>query len=155
MGLTGGRIPKADSLCVPGLVLSGRLVILWARYLRAASDQRLGRIVLFDRYTLDGSVPSGVPLRPLARLSRRVQRHACPTPNLVLLLDASGRTMHERKGEYDAETLEGWRTAYARLAGVIGELEIIDAEQSADAVRRQAEVAIWRRYRSRLEASTR
>jgi len=111
--------------------------------------------VLFDRYTLDGSVPSGVPLRPLAKLSRRVQRHACPTPDLVLLLDASGATMHSRKGEYDAATLERWRTAYARLAEVEPKLEIIDAEQPADAVRRQAEAAIWRRYRPRLEAGTR
>jgi thymidylate kinase len=151
MGLTGGWIRRAGALRVPGLVLGARLLVLWGRYLRIESDRRLGRIVLVDRYVLDGAVPSGVQLRSLARLSRQVQRRACPLPDLVLLLDASGETMHGRKGEYDAETLEGWRTAYARLAGRVPGLEVLDAEQPAEVVERQAKALIWQRYRRRLE----
>lgn len=155
MGLTGGRIPRAEALRVPGLVLAARLAILWVRFARSEYDRRLGRIVLFDRYTLDGAVPSGVPLRPLARLSRRLQRRACPMPDLVLLLDASGATMHGRKGEYDPETLETWRAAYGRLVGKVAQLEVLDAEQSPDEVLRQAQASIWRRYRRLLEEERR
>jgi thymidylate kinase len=155
MGLTGGWIRRAGALRVPGLVLGARLLVLWGRYLRIESDRRLGRIVLVDRYVLDGAVPSGVQLRSLARLSRQLQRRACPLPDLVLLLDASGETMHGRKGEYDAETLEGWRTAYARLVGRVPGLEVLDAEQPAEIVERQAEALIWRRYRRRLEGRKR
>jgi thymidylate kinase len=155
MGLTGGWIPRAAALRVPGVVLGARLLVLWARYLRIQSDRRLGRIVLVDRYVLDGAVPSGVPLRPLARFSRRLQRRACPLPDLVLLLDASGDTMYGRKGEYDAETLESWRTAYARLVGRVPGLEVLDAEQPAEVVERQAEALIWERYRLRLQGGER
>ena len=151
MGLTGGWIRRAGALRVPGFVLGARLVVLWGRYLRIESDRRQGRIVLVDRYILDGAVPSGVSLRPLAQLSRRIQLRACPLPDLVLLLDASGETMHGRKGEYDPETLEVWRTAYAKLVERVPQLEVLDAEQPAEDVRRRAETLIWERYRRRLE----
>jgi thymidylate kinase len=149
MGLTGGRMPRADALRVPGLVLAARLAILWARYGSAMLDRRRGRLVLFDRYTLDGAVPPGVRIGRLGRLSRYVQRRACPMPDLVLFLDASGSTMHARKGEYDPATLESWRAAYGRLRGSVEALEAIDAERSVEEVRRDAAARIWRRYRER------
>lgn len=146
MGLTGGRMPKADALRVPGLVLAARIAILWLRYLRSASHRARGRMVLFDRYTLDGAVPSGLPLSFAGRMSRRLQRSVCPMPDIVILLDASGATMHHRKGEYEPHVLETWREAYGRLRGCVAVLEVIDAEQPADDVRREAEALIWRRY---------
>lgn len=146
MGLTGGRLRRADALRIPGLVLAARAGILWLRYLRGALHRARGRIVLFDRYTLDGAVPSGRALTLAGRLSRRVQRRICPLPDIVILLDASGATMHDRKGEYAPEVLETWRAAYARLRADVDVLEVIDAEQPADAVRREAEARIWRRY---------
>ena len=146
MGLTGGQLPRADALRVPGLILVARVVILWLRYARGVLHTARGGVVLFERYTLDGAVPSGVALSPAGKLSRRLQRRVCPMPDLVLLLDASGETMHTRSGEYDPAVLEGWRAAYARLPGSVEALEVIDAEQPADAVRRRAEALIWRRY---------
>jgi len=149
MGLTGGRLPRADRLRVPGVVLAARLAILWGRWGLGLYHRLRGRVVVFDRYVLDGTVPSGARLRPLAKLSRRLQAAACPHPDLVLLLDASGKTMHARKGEYDAETLEHWRMAYQRLRGRVKGLEMIDAERSADAVRRDALTLVWRVYATR------
>lgn len=146
MGLTGGRLPKADALRVPGLIFAARMMILWLRYLRGMVHRARGRIVLFDRYTLDGAVPSGMPLSRVGQLSRRLQRSICPLPDIVILLDASGATMHGRKGEYEPQVLERWREAYGRLRERVAVLEVIDAEQSADAVRREAEARIWRRY---------
>jgi thymidylate kinase len=149
MGLTGGRLPRADALRVPGLVLAARLAILWLRWGAGLYHRARGRIVLFDRYVLDGTVPSGADIGPLARASRRIQAAACPLPDLVLLLDASGTTMHARKGEYDGEILESWRIAFRRLEGSVDRLEVLDAERPAETVRRDALAAIWRRYAAR------
>lgn len=146
MGLTGGRLPKADALRVPGVVFLARVIILWLRYARAAYHRARGGIVLFERYTLDGAVPSGMRLGPAGRLSRRLQRRACPIPDLVLLLDASGDTLYKRSGEYGPAVLEGWRAAYDRLRASVPQVQAIDAERPAEEVRREALARIWRRY---------
>ena len=147
MGLTGGKLPRADRLRVPGLVFAARVAILWSRWLRGAFFRARGRIVLFDRYVLDGAVPSGMRLTPVGRLSRRLQRWSVPPPDLAVVLDASGATMHARKGEYDPAVLERWRAAYARIpARDAGALVTLDAEQPAARVRAEAEAAVWRRY---------
>ncbi len=151
MGLTGGRLPRADALRVPGLVLAARLMLLWARYGVGLYHRARGRIVLFERYTLDGKVPSGAPLAALGRLSRRVQALAVPRPELLLLLDASGATMHSRKGEYTSAQLEEWRDAYHRLRGRGGVLEVVNAEQPAEVVRRDAQARIWQCYVQRWQ----
>jgi thymidylate kinase len=146
MGLTGGRMPQADALRVPGLVFVARVLLLWARYARGLYHRAGGGIVLFERYTLDGAVPSGMPLSRAGRLSRRLQRRVCPIPDLVLVLDAPGETLYARSGEYRPEILESWRVAFRRLEAEVPQLEIIDAEQSTEAVEREAERRIWRRY---------
>lgn len=146
MGLTGGRMPRADALRVPGLVFLARVGILWIRFARGLLHTARGGIVVFERYTLDGYVPSGIPLGPAGRLSRRLQRRACPLPDLVLLLDASGRTLHERSGEYDADVLERWRAAFMELERRVPGLVKLNAEQPADDVRRAALAHVWRRY---------
>jgi thymidylate kinase len=151
MGLTGGRMPKADALRVPGLTLAVRLTLIWARYAVGLYHRARGRIVLYDRYTLDGKVPAGAPLTALGRLSRRVQAVAVPRPELLLLLDASGVAMHARKGEYHPAQLEEWRDAYQRLRGRVRALEVLDAEEPADAVRRAAQARIWQCYAERWQ----
>jgi thymidylate kinase len=149
MGLTGGRMPRADALRVPGLVFAARLALLWARYGVGVYHRARGYIVLFDRHPLDGTVPAGARLGPLARISRRVQAHVVPRPQLLLLLDAAGSSMHARKGEYDVATLDEWRAAYRRLNGRVRALELLDAEQPPDAVRRAAQALVWRCYAER------
>jgi thymidylate kinase len=64
----------------------------------------------------------------------------------VLLLDASGQTLHARSGEYDPGVLERWRAAFAELERRIQHLVTLDAERPAEDVRRDAESYIWRRY---------
>ncbi len=146
LGLTGGRMRKVGRLRVPGVIFAARLLILWSRYARAAYHRAQGGIVVFERYTLDGAVPSGVRLGPAGRLSRHVLSRSCPLPDLVLLLDASGETMHDRSGEYGPSVLESWRAAYERLRAKVPQLQVIDAERPAEEVRREAEARIWRRY---------
>jgi thymidylate kinase len=151
MGLTGGRLPRADALRVPGLVLAVRLTLLWLRYGVGLYHRARGRVVLFDRYTLDGKVPSGAQLGRLGTLSRRVQALAVPRPELLLVLDASGATMYARKGEYSSAQLEEWRKAYRRLRGRGRVLQVLNAEQPPDVVRRDSQARIWRQYVQRWQ----
>jgi thymidylate kinase len=162
MGLTGGRLPVADALRLPGLVLAARLFLLGARYAVGSYHRRAGRIVLYDRYTLDGLVPSGTTLSRLGLLSRRFQAKLFPPPDLVIFLDASGATMHRRGGEYDEARLESWRAAYREIAASVPAMAIIDAEHPADAVRREAQrlileraAVLWRRGDRRDRATSR
>jgi thymidylate kinase len=150
MGLTGGFLKHVVRLRIPGVVFVGRALVIWRRYLRARLHQARGRLVVFDRYVLDAAVPHPRRLNRLERISRRLDFYLCPAPDLVLILDAPGELMHQRKGEYDAEMLENWREHFLELQQRIPDIvEVIDATQDKDAVRIDATRRIWRRYRAR------
>jgi thymidylate kinase len=150
MGLTGGFLQRVAKLRIPGVVFVGRALVIWRRYLRARLHQARGRLVVFDRYIFDAFVPHPRRLNVLERLSRRLNGYLCPAPDLVLILDAPGDLMHVRKGEYDGEMLEDWRRHFLALQQRIPDIvEVIDATQDKEAVRRDATQRIWRRYRAR------
>lgn len=149
MGLTGGMMSRARRLRLPGLVFAVQAALLWMKFMDALRHRAAGKIVLFERYVLDGAVPAGSELSPLQRFARRVQRWILPSADLVVLLDASGRIMYDRKGEYSPETLETWRSHYRKLEATVSSLVVIDAEQDADHVLRTAQELIWERLRDR------
>jgi thymidylate kinase len=150
MGLTGGFLKHVARLRIPGVVLVGRALVIWRRYIRARLHQARGRLVVFDRYVFDAAVPHPHRLNRLQRISRRLDFYLCPAPDLVLVLDAPGALMHRRKGEYSADLLEDWRRHFLELQRRIPDIvEIIDASRDKDAVRIDATQRIWRRYRAR------
>lgn len=132
----------------PGLVL--RLVRQWRRYARARLHQAQGRVVLFDRYTYDALLPA--PRSPT--IPRRVRRwllaHACPPPDLAILLDVPAEVMFERKGEHSVAYLDERRRSYLALAKRNPEIRVIDADRDFDAVRREVTCLIWERLASKL-----
>ena len=146
MGLTGGLLRYIAYLHVPGLVLLGRLLVFWCRYLLAQYHQARGRLVLFDRYIYDAMVPHPERLNWLRRASRWVDGHACPGPDLVLVLNAPGEVLYARKGEYTPEQLEEWRHHFLALQQRIPQLEIVDTTRKRDAVRIDVTDRIWQRY---------
>jgi thymidylate kinase len=146
MGLTGGALRHVRRLRVPGLVFVARACIVWSRYVRAWAHMAQGRLVLFDRYVYDAAAPPGHAQSPLERMGRRLSGYLCPSPDLVLLLDAPGAVMFARKVSYDAARLESWRQCFRSLSSRLDRLEIIDATQPAASVRREAVARIWRRY---------
>lgn len=149
MGLTGGRMPLADRLRVPGVVFAARVAILWVRYLRVVARRAVGDVVLVDRYTFDGRVPSGVRLGPVRRRTRAMEASVVPRPDVLFVLDAPGAVMFDRKGEYDAATLETWRGAYRRIADEVDGAIVLDATQPATTVLGQAQQHVWRRFAER------
>jgi thymidylate kinase len=152
MGLTGGWLRRVDKLRIPGVVRIGRLLVIWGRYLRGLALAAAGRLVIFDRYIYDAEVPTPYHLGPAARLARWIDGHACPGPDVTILLDAPGDVMFQRKGEYDGATLEHWRQRFLGVRRRVPDLEVVDTTRAADAVLRDVTARIWRRYAERWKA---
>jgi thymidylate kinase len=152
MGLTGGWLRRVDKLRIPGVVRVGRLLVIWGRFLRGLGLSAAGRLVIFDRYIYDAEVPTPYPIGPAARLARWIDGHACPGPDVTILLDAPGEVMFQRKGEYDGATLEHWRQRFLGVRRRVPDLEVVDTTQSADAVLRDVSGRIWRSYARRWAA---
>jgi len=132
----------------PGrLGLPTRVWWLWKGWLTGAWHRLRGRIVVYDRHALDAAGS------PAPSLRRRVRRwtlvHAIPGPSLVIVLDAPGDALHDRKGEHDPERLEAMRAAYRRIADGRRHAVVLDATAEPDAVRRAATAAIWDRWARR------
>jgi thymidylate kinase len=151
MGLYGGYLTRLDKLRAPVLVVPGRVLILWYRYLTARYHQRRGRLVIFDRYTYDGLLPSRAPLNWRERLARWVDAHALPAPDLALILDAPGKLMYARKGrrKHSPEELEGVRQHFLTLRHHRPELQLVDATRDQEMVRADVINRIWGRYAAR------
>jgi thymidylate kinase len=152
MGLTGGALRRIRRARLPGLVFIASACVLWARYLRAWFHMLRGRLVVFDRYVYDAVAPPGYTPGPFERVGRRLSRRICPSPDLVLLLDAPGAVMYARKGEYNPETLEHWRSDFRSLETQLKRLHRLDAGVSAADVQREAVARTWRIYSQRWTA---
>jgi thymidylate kinase len=131
---------------VRGMGLSGQLVSQWKGWLRGAYHQRRGRLVLFDRYAYDALLPTRFRYDRLARARRWLLAHACPAPELVVLLDAPGEVLHARKGEKTVELLERQREAYRALLPRLRRAVVVDASREVDEVRREVVSIIWQEY---------
>jgi thymidylate kinase len=105
--------------------------------------------VLFDRYAYDALLPARWPLGRLGRLRRWLLGHACPAPQLIVVLDAPGELLHARTGEHGPGVLEAERRAYLRLARGRARAIVVDATHEPDRVRRDVTGAIWAAYQSR------
>jgi thymidylate kinase len=131
---------------VPGLGVLVRLSRQWRGYLLGRHHRRTGRVVIFDRYCYDARLQAGGSL--LRRSRRWLLGHACPPPDLTLVLDAPGALLHRRKAEHPPEELEHRRQGYLDLARRFG-WHIVDASRSADEVEAELTQQIWRIYRAR------
>ncbi len=127
--------------------IARRVVRLWRAWLSARAHQRLGRLVLFDRYPYDALLPGG------GRLAERVWRwvlgHALPPPDLTIVLDAPGTVLHARSGEHDPVMLERQRQGYLALARQLPRTVVVDASGDREATERAVTRAIWEFYRAR------
>lgn len=135
---------------IPGLGFLSQLITQWWRYLAARYHQAHGRLVIFDRYTFDALLPPPQRLSWLGRFRRWSLAHACPAPDLVLVLDAPGEVLYARKGEHSVAFLEQQRQRYFELQSYLPQTIVVDATRDAEDVRREATAAIWGRYINRL-----
>jgi thymidylate kinase len=128
-----------------GARLALRLARLMTKAVLIAWNQRRGRLVVLDRYTLDADLPSD-DLDLKGRISARLVRRTNADPDLMILLDAPAELMYARKGEHGVAELRLRRNAYLAMAKRFPQMVVVDAEQSRDEVRRQATQLIWKRW---------
>ena len=134
----------------PGLGLAHRLGTVWSRYLAARLHESRGGLVVFDRYTYDALLPPRQAPTAARRARRWILAHACPAPDLVLVLDAPGEVLHARKPEHPQAVLEAQRDYYRRLGERLDRAIVVDAARESDEVRREVESVIWRALAARI-----
>jgi thymidylate kinase len=134
---------------LPGLRFARLLLTQWRRYMRARMAQAHGHLVLFDRYPYDALLRAGRARNPIKRVRRWLLAHACPPPDLVLVLDAPAPTLYARKGEHSPEALEEQRQAYRALAGRLPHARLIDTSGDPAQSARAASAALWETLQAR------
>jgi thymidylate kinase len=122
---------------------------VWRRYLAGLRHRVLGRLVLFDRYIYDASLPARGSLIWLKRPYFWMLSRSCPSPNLIILLDAPGEVLHNRSGEYAPAHLEAERQHYRRLARRMPQLVQVDSNRPPEVVVSDVMGHIWRQYQRR------
>jgi hypothetical protein len=151
MGLFSREQP-VPAVPVPGFGSLVRLLRQWRGYLASRRFRRGGAVVLCDRYCYDALVPGTGPDTWVRRRRRWLLGHACPPPDLTVVLDAPGAVLHQRKPEHDPSDLERRRQGYLALAQRFG-WRVIDASRPADQVQRELSRLIWRAYRDGARAA--
>lgn len=144
-----GAVRRSPLDRLPGLRFARLLLTQWRRYLRARLAQARGHLVLFDRYPYDALLNTGRTRGTLKRARRWLLAHACPPPDLVLVLDAPAATLYARKGEHSPEALEEQRQAYLSLAGRLPQARLIDTSGDPAQSARQASAALWEALQAR------
>jgi thymidylate kinase len=128
-----------------GLAFVNRLAEQWYRAGVAIGHLLRGRLVVFDRYIYDSWL-NKPPATPWKRWRRKLFESICPTPDLVVLLDAPGQLLYDRKHEHTPEWLEKQRRAYLALKDRVPQMRIVDATQQAEEVKREVTALIWNQH---------
>jgi glycosyltransferase involved in cell wall biosynthesis/thymidylate kinase len=127
---------------------------IWGRYLRAVGHRRLGRVVVFDRYPLDATLPPKGRLVRLKLIYFWFLAHCAPAPDLLVILDAPGELLFARKGEEDPVSLERDRRYFRALAERVKNSVIVDVSPPEADVFEQVDRAIWDRLTQRKSGSS-
>jgi len=135
----------------PGIGLGLRIAGQLGRWARGMSHRARGRLVVFDRYASDARLPAPRPLGRAGRARRWLLARSCPAPDMTVVLDAPGETLHARSGEHTAVLLEAQRQGYLAIARDARGSVVVDASRSADQAHRDLTAAIWAAYRQRWE----
>lgn len=117
----------------------------WYRCLVAKYNLVRGRFVVFDRFVYDAWIQKRNKT-PWKRLRRFLYDAPCPTPDLVILLDAPGVLFFERKGEHSVAWIEQQRAGYHQLKELLPQMRVVDASRTADQVRAEVIALIWQTY---------
>jgi len=124
------------------LRLANRVAEEWYRQMASWTLQMRGYVVVYDRHFAVDYAPEVVPDGPESfdsRLHRWLLEWTYPRPDLVIVLDAPGQVLFERKGESTPEELERRRQAFLRQGERLGGFVRVDATRPLEEV--YAEVA--------------
>ncbi|MDQ3855899.1 MAG: hypothetical protein M3281_05820 [Chloroflexota bacterium] len=146
MALSDEHLPTFARLRVPGVGSPGLLLVVWWRYAISLYHRALGRLVIFDRYVY---LPPPRQHSFIKRAKRWLREHSCPTPDLVIVLDAPAELMYKRKGELTPAQLEADRQHLLSLTRQVARAQVIDATAPPDVIRRDVVDRVWKLYADR------
>ena len=126
-----------------------RMLEQWYRCAIGTYHVLRGRVVIHDRYIYDSWIRPP-DTKNYKKFRRLLIDHSCPTPNLVLLLNAPGHLLYARKGEHSPEALENMRQGYLGLQSRLPNLIVVDATRDTQEVQAEVINLIWK-YHSRRE----
>jgi hypothetical protein len=143
-----GLYPQPTQQRLRGLAPARRLARFWFRYAIGRAWQARGRLVIYDRHPVDALIVKEATHG--RRLRRWLIAHACPLPDLVIVLDTPGSVLHARKPEREVDELDDQRARYRSYARHSPNVVVIDASRDLDTVRRQVTRVVWERWSARF-----
>lgn len=123
-------------------------IIGWQKCVR--KDVHYDRFSIFDRYSYDFIVD---PLRTKLGLPKWVRKffvRLTPQPKIVFVLKAAPDIIYERKQELTKEEITRQLKVYSELADSHKRFKVISAEQSPEAMAKEALKIILEKYAERL-----
>jgi thymidylate kinase len=127
------------------LASANRLIEECAQLMLAFWKKLRGRVVVFDRFWYDAWL-NHQEAGTTRRLRNWLLRVGSPTPDVVILLDASGDVLYSRKQEHTPEWLEVQRQRYKALQLHLPQMVSVDATRNLAEVRSQVTSLIWQKY---------
>jgi thymidylate kinase len=118
--------------------------VLWPGYARAWR----GDVVIFDRHPIEVLAVRPERTRLGRAVERALARHLLPWPDAIVVLDAPGEVLFQRKGEHSAEVLERWRRGYVEEFAPHGAVVVSTLSGVEEAVRATSAV-VWDTLRRR------
>jgi thymidylate kinase len=106
-----------------------------------------GRFVIFDRYMYDSWLGTQNSQRKPRR--ERLFDLVWPKADMIIVLDAPGRVLYERKREHSPEWLEGRRREYLQLEKRLPDAIYVNADRPEAEICRDVISLIWERYAAR------
>jgi thymidylate kinase len=125
----------------------------WFRQAVAEYYRRRGFIVVFDRHFFADYYQADVLAAGQRSLVSRVHGYILenlyPKPDLVILLDAPGQVLFDRKREASPDWLEARRGQYLALASVLPHFVVVDVDRPLDVVTRDVATVITEFFEKR------
>jgi hypothetical protein len=121
---------------------------LAVRSWRAYAYAWRGDIVLCDRHPLEQLAVAPTPRGLVDALERALLRVLVPWPDAVVLLDAPGEILFERKGEHSPDVLDRWREAYRGLFLARG-ARVVSTTDGLEQSVAEASAVVWEALRER------
>lgn len=122
-----------------------RLLRHWLKLGRAYAKAWRGHVVLCDRHPIE--VLAIRPRRTLPRFERILFGKLIPRPDALVVLDAPGDVLFDRKKEHSPEVLDSWRRRYLAEFGDHG--EVVSSAGAIEETISAVSQRVWEALRAR------
>jgi len=106
---------------------------------KVAAAVARGHVVVCDRYPVDALAVRPRRSPAAATVEKFIARSLVPRPDLLVVLDAPGEVLFDRKGEHDVSTLDRWRRGYLALPGG----HVVDTSVSVESSTADVRRLVW------------